>query len=279
MRVDLHIHSAASDGALAPARIAAEAAAGGLTVIALTDHDTADGVAAAARAAPPGLWVVPAIEMSAVGPAGERHVLGYGIDPSHPAILAHTAAARLARHARMRAMLAALDRLGIAVSLEAVESEAAGAPLARPHLARVLVAHGVVESHGEAFARYLGDGGPAYAAADAVDVPTAIQRIDQAGGLSVWAHPPAAAIPSELDRYVEAGLAGLEVYRPRQTREATKRMARLARGRGLLAAGGSDWHGPWDPPLGTFAVEPGPIAPLLERLGIPAVGTSVDGGG
>jgi len=279
VRVDLHIHSTASDGALAPADVAAAAASGGLTVIAIADHDSADGVAEATRAAPPGLRVVPALEISARGPGGERHILGYGVDPSHRVISAHAAEARVARSARMREMLAALERLGIAVSPLAVEAQAAGAPLARPHLARALVAAGAVQSHGEAFARYIGDDGPAYVAADVIDVPTAIQRIGAAGGLSVWAHPPPAAIPAELDAYVDAGLAGIEVYRPRQTREATKRMARLARGRRILAAGGSDWHGPWDVPLGTFAVEPALIAPLLERLGVATPGTTPHGAG
>jgi predicted metal-dependent phosphoesterase TrpH len=267
MRVDLHIHSAASDGALPPAAVPEAAAAGGLDVIALADHDTAEGFAAARAAAPPGLHVLPAIEISAFAPAGERHVLGYGIDPRHDGIARHTEAARAARARRMAAMVEALAALGHPVPLDAVVEEAAGAPLARPHLARVMVAAAIVGSHGEAFARFLGDGGPAYVPNEGVSVADAVQRIHAAGGLSIWAHPPREALAEELDAYVDAGLDGLEVYRPRQTKEATRRIARIARGRGLLASGGSDWHGPWDVPLGSFAVRAEDVAPLLEAVG------------
>lgn len=267
VRVDLHIHSTASDGVLGPADVVSEASRGGLDLVALADHDTAEGYATAAAAAPPGLRVVPAIELTARGLGGERHILGYGIDPRHPAIVQHTEQARRVRGERMARMIAALERLGIRATAAAVEAEAAGAPLARPHLARVLVAMGAVQSHGEAFARYIGDEGPAYVAAEAVDVAAAIGRIQAAGGVAVWAHPPPAALATELGAYVEDGLAGLEVYRPRQTPEATRRLARLARSRGLLATGGSDWHGPWDVPLGTFSVDAERIAGLLSRLG------------
>lgn len=267
VRVDLHIHSTASDGVLGPADVVSEASRGGLDLVALADHDTAEGYAIAAAAAPPGLRVVPAIELTARGLGGERHILGYGIDPRHPAIVQHTEQARRVRGERMARMIAALERLGIRATAAAVEAEAAGAPLARPHLARVLVAMGAVQSHGEAFARYIGDEGPAYVAAEAVDVAAAIGRIQAAGGVAVWAHPPPAALATELGAYVEHGLAGLEVYRPRQTPEATRRLARLARSRGLLATGGSDWHGPWDVPLGTFSVDAERIAGLLSRLG------------
>ena len=268
VRVDLHIHSTASDGVLGPADVASEAARGGLDLVALADHDTAAGYAAAAAAAPPGVRVVPAIELTARGLGGERHILGYGIDPGHPAIVQHAAEARRVRGERMERMIAALERLGIRATAAAVEAEAAGAPLARPHLARVLVAMGAVQSHGEAFARYIGDDGPAYVASDAVDVAAAIGRIRAAGGVAVWAHPPPAALATELGAYVEDGLAGLEVYRPRQTPEATRRLARLARSRGLLATGGSDWHGPWDVPLGTFCVDGERLADFLSRLGL-----------
>jgi predicted metal-dependent phosphoesterase TrpH len=268
VRVDLHIHSTASDGTLAPAAVAKAASEGGLDVVALADHDTAEGGPAAVSAAPAGLSVLHAIEITARGPGGERHILGYGIDPGHEAVLSHTGEARAMRRERMAAMIDALYRLGVEVPPAAVEAEAAGAPLARPHLARAMVAMGAVRSHGEAFARYLGDAGPAYVPGAAIDVATAVQRIHAAGGLSVWAHPPLDAIALELDAYADQGLQGIEVYRPRQTAEITRRLARLTRSRGLLASGGSDWHGPWDVPLGTFHVDASQIAPLLERLSV-----------
>lgn len=274
MRVDLHIHSAASDGALPPVAVVAAAAAGALDVIALADHDTAEGVAVAREAAPPGLRVVSAIEISAFTTAGERHVLGYGIAPDAPEIARHTGDARATRAARMAAMVRKMGTLGHEIAMEDVILEAAGAPLARPHLARVMVASGIVKSHGEAFARFLGDGGSAYVPNEGIEVAEAIQRIHRAGGLSIWAHPPREALAEELDGYVEAGLDGIEVYRPRQTREATRRVARIARNRGLLASGGSDWHGPWDVPLGTFAVPAKNISALLGALGVEESGPS-----
>ncbi|MEN8374548.1 MAG: PHP domain-containing protein [Gemmatimonadota bacterium] len=274
MRIDLHIHSTASDGALSPEAVAAAAFQGDLNVIALADHDTVAGVPPLVASAPPGLRVVPAIEISASGTGGERHILGYGIDVDSPVMERHAAEARVMRADRMREMIAALGRLGVEVEPARVEGEAAGAPLARPHLARVLVALGYVQSHGEAFARYLGDDAPAYVPADAVSVADAIQRIDDAGGLSIWAHPPPAASPEELDGYVSVGLDGIETYRPRQTREATRRVVRLARSRGLLTSGGSDWHGPWDVPLGTFSVDADEVGELLARLAVPRAGTS-----
>lgn len=269
LRADLHLHSTASDGTVPPEAVVDAAVAGGLTVLSLTDHDTAAGVpAAAARAASLGVRLISGIEVSARWEEGEVHLLGYGIAPNHPGIEAHARQAGDARVARMEAMVDRLRRQGIGITMEAVEA-AAGATresLARPHLARALVAAGVVEHPWEAFDRYIGDGHPAYLPASLIEVEEALDLIHGAGGVSSWAHPPEAAMDALLPRLCRAGLQGLEVHRPRTPADRLRRLGQRARSAGLLPTGGSDWHGPEGGELGAFHLAEEQVGPFLQAL-------------
>ena len=270
MRIDLHLHSTASDGALPPAEVVERAVAGGLDVVALADHDTADGVPEALKAAEGRLHVVPAIEISALHRGRDLHILGYGIDLDSEALRGYSVRARGAREQRIRDMIARLGDLDISVEFQDVLDEAGpGArSLARPHLARVLHSEGHVRSIGEAFDRFIGDEGPAYVATDLLDVAAAIQMIHEMDGIAVWAHPPLPLLGSALSEFVEAGLDGLEVFRPRLAQPDTNRVRNKARAHDLLVTGGSDWHGDWHGDLGTFHLERSEIAPFLDRLGL-----------
>jgi hypothetical protein len=271
MSIDLHIHSTASDGALAPAEVVAHARAGALTVIALADHDTIAGVAPAVAAAGDGVRVLPAIEISATHEGREIHLLGYDFDPEHPAVTRYDHRARSVRAERIREMIRRLAALDVHVAFDAVVAEAGpdAAALARPHLARVLWNEGHVPSVAQAFDRFIGDHGPAFVPVQLLDAAGAIAVIHEAGGLAVWAHPPVDDdLAHTLDALVEAGLDGLECLRPRSTPVEVRRLTRHARRNGLLVTGGSDWHGDWHGPLGGFHVDREQVAGFLDRVGL-----------
>lgn len=231
--------------------------AAGLDVIAIADHDTTSGVPEALRAAGDRLRVVPAIEISARHRDRDLHVLGYFVAPAAPAMVEFASRARRGRELRIRDMVDRLHGLGVHVEFDAVVEEAgpSSPTLARPHLARALLAAGHVDSISEAFDRFIGDDGPAYVPTDIVDVTGAIDLIHAAGGLAVWAHPPLPLLGAALRSFVDAGLDGIECYRPRVLPADLNRLLNKARKHGLLVTGGSDWHGEWHGPLGSFTVD------------------------
>lgn len=270
MRLDLHLHSTASDGAYGPREIVARARAGGLDVIALADHDTTAGIPHALASAGTDVRVVPAIEISAAHAGRDLHVLGYFIDPDAPPLARYVERARGVREQRIREMIERLAALDVPVDFAAVIAEAGpdAGSLARPHLARVLHAAGHVASVSEAFDRYIGDDGPAYVAARLLDVPGAIQLIHDAGGLAVWAHPPASLVDGMLPAFVEAGLDGIECYRPRLPDADLQRLLGHVRRHRLVATGGSDWHGEWHGDLGSFHLRRDQVSDFLELGGL-----------
>lgn len=283
MRTDLHTHTTASDGVLAPAALVALAKAAGVGLLAVTDHDTVDGLAEAAEAARRlGVALVAGIELSstvalpppahapeAAPVVAEVHLLGLGVDPGHGPLRDHTAALRLARAERAAAIVARLNDLGVPVTLDAVERRAAGGVLARPHLAAEVVAVGAAADVGEAFARYLRDGGPADLPKPSL--PTAreaIRLVHDAGGLAVAAHP--ALLPSDdvLDVLVRAGLDGIEVRHPTHGPISERAYREEARRFGLCRTGGSDYHGlraDDGARLGAYGLDPSDL-PDLRRL-------------
>jgi hypothetical protein len=270
VRIDLHTHSTASDGSLSPAQLVAAAVAGKLDVLALTDHDTVDGVAAARDAAEgTALRLVPGLEVSTHHPAGEQHVLGYFVDVRDDGLTAYTRTARGRRQERMRGMLERLEALGVVVTMEQVLAAApAGANMGRPHLARALTEAGYVHTPSEAFDRWIGDGGPAYLPMAFVSPAQAIALIHAAGGLAVWAHPRADIFRAEIRALAASGLDGVECWRPRTLPVDTRLFVETAASLGLLTSGGSDWHGDWHGPLGSFAVTAADVRGLLARGGI-----------
>jgi len=258
--IDLHTHSLRSDGLLPPEVLVADAAASGIRLLALTDHDTLAGVRELRSAArvPAGLELVPGVEINSVASDrvrsddGELHVLGLGVDlddDGFEAILARQRDARRLRFDLMRDQLRALG-MPIDEALEALPSTGEEDALGRPRLARALIAAGHASTVSEAFERHLAPGRPAYAPRQGVGPVEAIRAIRAAHGLPVLAHfadaPRQLALIREL---MESGLVGLEVYYAQYARPAIDGLADVASELGLLATGGTDYHGD----LGSYA--------------------------
>jgi predicted metal-dependent phosphoesterase TrpH len=243
--IDLHVHTTASDGVHSPREVLGLALERGLTVLGITDHDTAAGVRQALRdGVPEGLELVAGIEVTAECGGRELHVLGYFIDPDHPRILAFEQRRRDLRRWRLERMVAQLRDAGMDITLDEVFAQGGGegAP-GRPHVARVLVAKGYAASMRDCFDRLLLPGGPGYVGYERPSVREAAEIIDAAGGVAVVAHPALDDLDAMLDAMMADGLVGLEVYHSAHTPEDTARYERFARARGLVQTGGSDFHG------------------------------------
>jgi 3',5'-nucleoside bisphosphate phosphatase len=247
VRADLHSHSTASDGTDAPAEVMRRARAAGLDAIALTDHDTVAGHDAARAALPPGLTLVPGMELSCRLDGHSAHLLGYLFDPADPELSAETAKIRESRLHRAEAMAARLAELGAPVTWEQVQAIAGDGVVGRPHMARAMAEAGVIESPEQAFGPdWIGTGGRAYVPRYALDPARAIALIRAAGGVTVLAHPRARGwmVPDEaIADLAAAGLAGIEVWHPDQDRDQRMLLQALARRLSLVASGGSDDHG------------------------------------
>ena len=242
-RADLHLHTTASDGRYTAAQILDLAHRSGLAAVAITDHDTMAGAIAARAAAPPGLEVIAAVEISAEWEGHEFHVLGYFVDPTHPGLTA--ALAKLIEHrvGRFRAMVERLEKVGIHLECEPLEGNVA---IGRRHLAEMLVAAGKVGSVREAFTRYLHDAGPANEPKLLLPLAEAIAAIRAAGGVASYAHPPYTLTPDMLAPLKEVGLGAVEAEYPGYAASRTKYLRDLAGQLGLAISGGSDCHGPDD---------------------------------
>lgn len=269
MHLDLHLHTRASDGAWGPAEVVRGAHAGGLHIIAITDHDTTAGLEQAwSTAAEVGIRLVPGCELSSTHEGRDVHVLGYGIDPDAPALRRHEARAADRRRARMAEMVERLHAMGVSVALERV-LEVAGdeGVVGRPHLARVLVEAGHVRDLPEAFDRLIGDGQPAFVPTALYTPAEVVGTILASGGVPVWAHPPGDQLDELLPDLVRAGLQGLEAYRPGHAPRQSRRILDRAEKAHLVVSGGSDWHDPdRNQPLGTFHVLEAQVDALLALL-------------
>ncbi|MEU5795695.1 PHP domain-containing protein [Streptomyces sp. NPDC047813] len=249
MRIDLHCHSTASDGTDTPAELVRHAAAAGLDVVALTDHDTTRGHAEAIAALPAGLTLVPGAELSCRIDGVSMHLLAYLFDPEEPALLAERELVRDDRVPRAKGMVARLNALGVPVTWEQVERIAAGGSVGRPHVASALVELGVVTTVSDAFTEeWLADGGRAYTPKHETDPFEAIRLVKGAGGVCVFAHPAAAkrgrTVPeSAIAEMAAAGLDGIEVDHMDHDDAAKDRLRGLAKELGLLVTGSSDYHG------------------------------------
>ncbi|HWH96456.1 MAG TPA: PHP domain-containing protein [Baekduia sp.] len=281
---DLQSHSTFSDGTLPPAEVVARAAAAGVELLALTDHDTVDGVAEAQRAARGVLRLVPAVELSSIdGDHEDLHILGYGIDHTNPQLLATLQRFRADRGARAERMAEALERgCGFALDRTPLEDRrAAGLPIGRPHLAQAAfnhpnnaqrIADEGLEDFGQLLEAYLIPGAPAYRRRSTPTVAEAIAAVHAAGGVAVWAHPfwdvdEAADVVAAIDRFQTLGLDGVEAFYVTHTREQTLIAARACEERRLLTTGSADFHGPDHPRFDAFrAFELHGIAPNLGSI-------------
>ncbi|HVF19109.1 MAG TPA: PHP domain-containing protein [Mycobacteriales bacterium] len=253
MRIDLHVHSSASDGTDPPAEVMRRAAEAGLDVVALTDHDTVAGWTEAAEGLPPGLTLVPGAEISCAVPVDGRdvsvHLLAYLFDPTAEPFATERDLVRADRTRRGEVMVARLAELGAPVTWERVQQIAAGGSVGRPHLARALVEAGVVDDVAAAFTdEWIGSRGRAYVDKRTLDPVEAVQLVNASGGVAVMAHPGAvrrglAVDDAVLEAMVEAGLAGIEVDHPDHDGPTRDRLRALAARLGLLVTGSSDDHG------------------------------------
>ena len=247
MKLDLHVHSTASDGTVSPEGVVERAIAGGLDVLALADHDTVAGVERAIAAARDRrLHIIPAIEMSSTFEGTDIHILGYFVDIRSEAFVEHTRRNHKRRGERMSEMVAKLARQGITITRDQLGEQRGSAEVAysRPHLARALVKVGYANSIRDAFARLIGNNCPAYVPT-LIATPEEVTRVIlSAGGIPVWAHPPAEHFLRLLPRLLGAGLRGLEAYRATRVSAGVGKLEKVARKEGLVLTGGSDWHGP-----------------------------------
>ena len=245
-RVDLHIHSTASDGKFSPEAIVAKAAEHGLTIIALADHDSVDGIAPALEAARafPQLMVIPCVEISTDMPGGEAHVLGYFIDYNSNELRSALERFRSSRQRRAQGMIAKLRDFGIQLDLQRVQEIASDGSIGRPHIAQAMREKGYITSLKEAFTRYIGQGGPAYVEREKMTPAEAVELIVQSDGLPVLAHPFTVNDPETMIIELKgAGLVGIEAYYNSYTADAIKSLVSLAERHRLIATGGSDYHG------------------------------------
>ncbi len=266
MRFDLHAHTTASDGMLTPTELVTLAAEMGLAAIAVTDHDSVEGVPEALSASEDlgSVCVIPGVELSAVHGGRDVHLLGYFIDHEDKALRMHLADLRKARRRRAEAMVGALRAAGYAIDLDQVMALSDGGAVGRSHVARALVEGGHADDVTDAFRRLLGRGRPFYFPKDVRTPSEVLRMVLVAGGVPVLAHPGVTAIDDLVPFLATEGLAGIEAYHPEHDEAQTDRYVMMADELGLLTTGGTDYHGPSapNPPLGSIDMP----ANVLERL-------------
>jgi len=245
-KVDLHIHSTASDGRYSPQEIIGKAAGLGLETIALADHDSIDGIAPALEEVRKlkRLQFIPGVEVSTDVPNGEVHVLGYFIDYTSEELAAALARFRHSREGRAQGMIDRLKELGINLSWERVREIAGDGAIGRPHIAQAMLEKGYINSIKEAFDRYIARDGPAYVEREKMTPVEAVQLVLRNKGIAVMAHPFTVPEPEAMIAELKAaGMAGIEAYYNGYTAEEIGQLVAMARNHGLMVTGGTDYHG------------------------------------
>ncbi|MDO8568933.1 MAG: PHP domain-containing protein [Dehalococcoidales bacterium] len=245
-KIDLHVHSTASDGRFSPEEVVRKAAGLGLTILALADHDSVDGIVPAINAARafPQLTFIPGVEISTDIAEGEVHVLGYFIDCTDPEFKSALYRFRDSRLGRAQGMIEKLKGLGVFIEWERVKEIAGPGSVGRPHIAQAMLEKGYISSLKEAFARYIGRNGPAYVEREKVTPAEAVAMIARTKGLPVLAHPfTAGNLDTLIPELKAAGLVGMEAYYGQYKVEEVLCLVSLAEKYGLITTGGSDYHG------------------------------------
>jgi predicted metal-dependent phosphoesterase TrpH len=280
--IDLHAHSTFSDGSLTPSQLAALARESGIAALALTDHDTMDGVPEFLKACErEGVEGVVGVEISADVPRGTLHMLGYGVDLACVPLQDALRQIRAGRCDRNKLILDRLNSLGYALTWEEVRSLAGEDVIGRPHFAQALVNRRHVKSREDAFERLLAKGKPGYVNRFRLTPEDCIRVIREAGGVAVMAHPftmewGSKAMADEVRRLAAQGLGGIEVYYSEHPPELQDRYRAMAESLGLLITGGSDFHGDGNPAVrlgrgfGNLNVSDTLMAPLRQAVGISA---------
>jgi predicted metal-dependent phosphoesterase TrpH len=257
--IDLHTHSNTSDGDLSPDALIREAVKRGLSAIALTDHDTINGLESARKEAQKlGIRFIPGIEIeikwkasstaSGIGPGGEFHLLGLGISRPSPAFLTAIAGLSRSREARNRGIIEKMQELSIDADYEEIKALSGGQSVGRPHFASFLVNRKIVKNHEQAFARYLGVGKPLYVPKEGLEFEQAAALITESGGIPVLAHPMSlyvawGRLPELIKELKNRGLMGIEAWHPTAKLRSCKRLEELGKALGLYITAGSDFHG------------------------------------
>ncbi len=276
--IDLHLHTTASDGGCPPAELVARVRAAGISIMAVTDHDTGAALAEVARLAPAaGILAVPGIEITAVWRGRDVHVLAYFIDPATPAFEAFLGRQRADRERRGRAIAARLDDLGLPVDIDRIIADAHPVAVSRPLIAAAIAAGGHAATADEAFDRYLREGGLAYVSRVGATPDEVVALVAAEGGATSLAHPGVTAVDEIIPRLAERGLTALEAYHPEHDADTVGKYLAMADGLGLTVTGGSDYHGTPDVArqLGDAVLPPRDFERFCRRAGCAgAVGLS-----
>ncbi len=264
-KIDFHTHTAASDGIYSPSQLVDLAVRSGLVALAVTDHDTIDGLAEASRHADKvGLKLYCGVEFSINYDLGSFHLIGLNIDYTNPDLGQELKWLAERRGTRAFRIIEDLNKHGIRIPMDEVLALSDGGVIGRPHVARVMVSHGYASSIKEIFANYLVKGKPGYVKKERIELNAAISLIENAGGIPIIAHPNSLEckdldeFEDRLRNFVKAGVRGIEAYAAMHTLEQAGQYARLARRYDLVVSGGSDFHGDKDETLGDYIKE-GPI--------------------
>lgn len=273
MKADLHLHTTASDGTISPDDMVRLAVQKGIQVIAITDHDTVNGIDAALAVAHnfPSLIVIPGVEINTDIPHGEVHVLGFFIDYRLAWFEQKLRDLRESRRRRAQRMLEKLSQLGMPLEWHRIEELARGGAIGRPHVALAMQEKGYVRNVRQAFDLYIGRDGPAYVEREKLSPVEAVELVASAGGLPALSHPADIEnLESLLDKLIASGLVALEAYYPSYSPEVTRRMLGIAQKRDLIPCGGSDFHGldsQSETPVGGVYLPQRYVEQLLARSG------------
>ena len=246
MGFDMHVHTTASDGKSTPEEVIRLAIKSGLDGLAITDHDTVDGIAPALQyISQAGLEfeLIPGIEFNTEAGSTDVHILGYYLDYTNTSLLLRLQELKQSRDGRALKIVAKLKSLGLPIEYERVKMLARGNVLGRPHIADAMIEKGYVRTRDEAFDKYLDNDRPAYIPRYKFMPDEAIELVHECGGLSVLAHPGLIGDPDLVNKIIAMGIDGLEVYYPQHSEQQTSYYQALAKEKGLLVTGGSDFHG------------------------------------
>jgi len=246
MKIDLHVHTTASDGRLSPSEVVQRAIEQGVEVMAITDHDSVAGIEEALTEAGkyPNIMVIPGVEMGADVPKDEMHILGYFVDRTSPIFCEKLQKLRTSRATRSQLMVSKLEDMGIKLDWDRVVRIADGASIGRPHIAQAILECGYVSILQEAFDKYIGDNSPAYVEREKLSPIETVSLISHTGGLPVLAHPADTKnLDSVLGSLIPAGLIGMEVFYKDYDSATVRRLSTIAEKHGLVCCGGSDYHG------------------------------------
>jgi 3',5'-nucleoside bisphosphate phosphatase len=268
MIVDLHSHTTASDGALEPEALVAAAVARGVNVLAVTDHDTVDAITRCRAAAATGpMRLLAGVEISCFVDATEIHVLGLAINPESPGFRDWLSQLIAVRVERIHRMAAVLEDHGIRIDVSDLVRPGRVGSVGRPHIARLLIDGGHVRNIDDAFKKWLSPGRPAHVERLRVPAKDAIEKVHEAGGVAVQAHPGQMGRDEDIPTLLEWGLDGLEVFHPDHNHAMKNRYANLCADRGIIATGGSDYHGidQHGAPLGSRSTPAAAFAEIEKR--------------